>query len=659
MKNRIILSMLLLFALFLAGSGVTMLYLYKTTSNLESVIKLHRVELIRQDLVISAQTVLTHLYTFGTAFGPEMDIIVDNVLQLEDSANRCLSCHHNKETTAKLTEVVNIVQQYEDSLSYLITTSANEKRVELLKLVAIGIGSNLLQKSQEMATIAGEKLKDHTVQSIKEINNSRVILIITIILSFFIAIAIAVTMTRQVTEPIYELVNATRKIKSGNLGYTTHYQGSDEFGELIASFNDMSQSLKTSNDRVLRHISALSNLYTVTLSLHSIADRHDIVRELSYGVAELVGAEQAGVILLEGDIYVHQHPALGLDKTASDLFCIPRTELIKYYAPSSRRAVIANGNLDASPFAAIERALGVKNVIYVWVRQKADLIGAIRIANKRSGDFTDEDAQTLAILSNNVAVALENSALYENLRGQMTELRLTQDQLVQATKLAAIGELASNIAHEINNPLTSILGYAELIKEESDPENILKDVEVIEKESLRAKEIVHQLLEFSRKRALKLENTDINRTIREVIELVSMQVKDTMIDIVQNYSEVPHIEVDSNQLKQVFLNIINNAIYAMNGAGRLTITTLTQGNDVLVKIEDTGTGIPKEHVQRIFEPFFSTKNEKGTGIGLSVSYKIIQSHGGQILVESEPGAGTAFTLVLPLKRTVKAPGLNA
>ena len=500
MKSRIILSMLLLFALFLAGAAVTMLYLYRTTSNLESVISLHRVEIIRQDLVISSQTVLTHLYTYGTAFGSDLDVIVDNVLQLEDSANRCLSCHHNQETTAKLKDMIGTVGQFEDSLSYLITTSASGKRADLLKSVAIGIGSNLLQKSQEMATIAGEKLKDRTVLSLREINNSRIILILTVVLAFFIATAIAVTMTRHVTEPIFELVDATRRIKAGELGYITHFQGTNEFEELIDSFNDMSSSLNASNERVQKHLSTLSNLYTVTLSLHAITGPGEIVRELSYGAAEIVGAEQAGVMLIDGENYVHQMPALGVGQASADLFTIPRGDLVKHYAPSSRRAVIANGDLAGSPCAEADKSLGVRNVIYVWIRQKAELVGAIRIANKRDGDFTDEDAQTLAILSNNAAVALENAALYENLRKQMGELKDTQDQLIQATKLAAIGELASNIAHEINNPLTSILGYAELIKESTESVSVIKDIEVIEKESLRAKEIVHQLLEFSRKR---------------------------------------------------------------------------------------------------------------------------------------------------------------
>ncbi|NIW45630.1 MAG: hypothetical protein GWN14_13130, partial [candidate division Zixibacteria bacterium] len=215
MRNKIIHSLLLLFILFLAGSGITMLYLYKTTTNLQSVINLHRVEIIRQDLVIRAQSVQSQLYSFGTAFGSELDVIVENVIDLDASSRKCLQCHHNEQITQRLEEVVALVEQYQDALSYLITTSANTERIERLKTVAIGIGNTLLNRVQEMAFIAGQKLNDKTFKSLNDIKNSKVILIITLILSFFIAIAIAVSMTRQVTEPIYELLTATRRIQGG------------------------------------------------------------------------------------------------------------------------------------------------------------------------------------------------------------------------------------------------------------------------------------------------------------------------------------------------------------------------------------------------------------------------------------------------------------
>jgi signal transduction histidine kinase len=650
MRRKIIFSLLLLFVMFTLGAGITMLYLYKTTSNLQSIINLHRVEIIRQDLVIRAQTVQSHLYSFGTSFGQELDVIVENVIDLDKSSHKCLQCHHNREISQKLEGMVSLVEQYQDALSYLITTSANTERIERLRMVAIGIGTTLLNNVQEMALIAGEKLNEKTFNSLQEINNSKIILIITLVLSFFIAIAISVVMTRQITDPIYALVNATRRIKSGDLGYTAQYKGTGEFRELIDSFNDMSVSLNESNRKVMRHLNNLSNLYSITLSFHSIADEKEIYREIAYGVAELVDAEQCGLMLLEGDMFAHKSPAVGLTEKEIDRLKIPRdTFLMGYYMPSNRRAILVNEDIDATPSSDIDRTLGVRNLMLVWIRQKGKMIGAIRVANKRTGPFNEEDAHPLGILANNISVALENAELYSDLKKQMQELKSAQEQLVQAAKLVAIGELASNVAHEINNPLTTVLGYAELMREERDLGGIMKDVDVIEKETLRAREIVRQLLEFSRKRSLNVREVDINRIMEEVINLTNIR-RERNMDVHVNLGEIPLIQGDENQLKQVFINIINNALFAMNGKGNINITTGTNGDRVSAEISDTGSGIAREHLPRIFEPFFSTKKEKGTGIGLSVSYKIIQSHNGYIDVQSEQGTGSTFRVVLPIDK---------
>jgi signal transduction histidine kinase len=443
-------------------------------------------------------------------------------------------------------------------------------------------------------------------------------------------------------------VDATRHIKTGELGYTTKYKGKDEFGELINSFNDMSLSLDDSNKKIMRHLHSLSNLYSVTLTFHAITNTSDIYRELAYGVAELVGAEQCGLMLLEDDHYVLQSPSVG-SGGGSESIRVSKETMLKLYKPSNRRAYIMNERAGSSPFSGpSSRARNVRNLMLVWVRQKGELIGAIRVANKRSGPFTEEDVRPLSILANNVSVALENARLYDDLRKQMRQLQDAQEQLVQAAKLAAIGELASNVAHEINNPLTSILGFAELIKEDRDIDSVVKDVDVIEKESLRAKEIVHQLLQFSRKRSLRFTEVDINKILREVIDLISLKLKESRIEILENYGNITTVEGDENQLKQVFLNIINNAIYAMGKKGSLDISSSAADGNVCVDISDTGGGMPKDILSRIFEPFFSTKKEKGTGIGLSVSYKIIQGHGGHIDVETVEGKGTRFTLVLPI-----------
>ena len=425
-------------------------------------------------------------------------------------------------------------------------------------------------------------------------------------------------------------------------------------------------TLKDSNGKIMHYLHSLSNLYSITLTFHSITTMSDIYKELSLGLRELTGAEQCGIMLRgqdgEGGWFEHMHPAAGLSDEAARQMRVPLAHMEELYVSTKRRALILNSGISASPTSEADRALGVWNVMFVWVRHKGKLIGAIRAANKKAG-FTEEDARLIAILGNNFSVALENARLYESLRLQMKELKDTQEQLVQAAKLAAIGELASNVAHEINNPLTSILGYAELIKEETDTSSIMRDLEIIEKESLRARDIVHQLLEFSRKKPLEVKPLDVNALLMSVIDLVSVQMKDSRVKVASDFGDLPMINGDENQLKQVFLNIINNAVFSMERQGVLGIRTHCSGEFVEVHITDTGKGIPKEVMGRIFEPFFTTKNEKGTGLGLSISYKIVQSHNGRIEVESEVGKGSRFIIKLPaaekkvIARPVSASGM--
>lgn len=243
----------------------------------------------------------------------------------------------------------------------------------------------------------------------------------------------------------------------------------------------------------------------------------------------------------------------------------------------------------------------------------------------------------------------EFGELARNFNSMSERLKEEREHIIQSTKLAAIGELASNVAHEINNPLTSIIGFIELMKDEKDASVIKNYLSIVEKESKRARDIVRELLRFARKRPLELSELDINAVIRDIIPLTKAQMRANHIELIEEYGELPRILGDANQLTQVFVNIINNAIAAMEHGGKLVIRTAHHGEEIVVDFEDTGRGIPKEIVRRIFEPFFTTKKDRGTGLGLSVSYRIIQDHGGRIDVSSTEGQGSTFTVQLPVK----------
>jgi two-component system NtrC family sensor kinase len=239
------------------------------------------------------------------------------------------------------------------------------------------------------------------------------------------------------------------------------------------------------------------------------------------------------------------------------------------------------------------------------------------------------------------------------------ELHLVQAQLVRSEKLASLGELVAGIAHEINNPLTGILIYSSLISSDAKLDQTLKgDIDVIVRETERCAKIVKGLLDFSRESTPHKSLASLDSIMDAALTLVSHQSHFQNITVIKDCRyPVQQAMVDPNQVEQVFVNILLNAGQAMPEGGTLTITTGTcdDGEHVYAIIADTGHGIPEENLKKIFDPFFSTKDSRGTGLGLSVSYGIIDNHGGNIDVESIVGTGTTFTITLPRRETGSVP----
>ncbi len=246
------------------------------------------------------------------------------------------------------------------------------------------------------------------------------------------------------------------------------------------------------------------------------------------------------------------------------------------------------------------------------------------------------------------------TTLEKKVEERTKELIEMQAHLIQSEKLASLGKLAAGVAHEINNPLGGILIYSHLLLEEakkSTPE--YENLRKIVKETARCKDIVKGLLEFARPREPEMAPTNINDVVDRALAIFERQALFQNIKVNKFYSDLPRIVADAAQLQQVFTNIIVNAAEAMDASGDLTIRTRLDAANDCIKIEftDTGHGIAAKDKARLFEPFFTTKEVgKGTGLGLAISYSIVQKHGGSIMVESEPGRGSTFTVVLPWKR---------
>jgi signal transduction histidine kinase len=246
--------------------------------------------------------------------------------------------------------------------------------------------------------------------------------------------------------------------------------------------------------------------------------------------------------------------------------------------------------------------------------------------------------------------------LGEAFNAMTRNLHRSRRQLVQSAKLAAIGELAANIAYEVNNPLTGVLGHTGLlIKSDDIPAEKKEHLKTIERETLRAREVLRNLLDLARGKPPHLVKTDIGSLIEDALDLVKGQAGPNNVNVVVDSPEgIPAVAVDADEVKQVFVNIINNAFFAMPGGGSLTIRCRHErdasGKEfVALEFSDTGIGIPEAQLDKIFDPFFTTRLEgDGTGLGLSISYMIIQNHGGRIEVESKVGEGSTFRVLLPV-----------
>ncbi len=310
---------------------------------------------------------------------------------------------------------------------------------------------------------------------------------------------------------------------------------------------------------------------------------------------------------------------------------------------------------DLSPRWWAAARMGVGKSLWAPIRRGDNVLGVINVGRGRRGSpMGSREADLLEILAGQAAVAIDNALLFADAESSLHELKQTQGQLIQAEKLSAIGELVAGVAHELNNPLTGVLGYAQLLlRSESDPQ-VQESLKRIVDDATRCRQIVKNLLAFARKRVAEKQCVDINQVIRATVELRAYQLRIEDIHVVLDLAEdLPPTMADPQQLQQVFVNLISNAEYAMRdqeAERQLKVrTSIIDDDRLIVRWEDTGCGIPSENMDHIFDPFFTTKQTgEGTGLGLSLSYGIIQDHGGEIRVESTVGEGAAFIIELPL-----------
>ena len=315
-----------------------------------------------------------------------------------------------------------------------------------------------------------------------------------------------------------------------------------------------------------------------------------------------------------------------------------------------------------------EELRGADVRLLVPLRFNGHVAGLLALGPRADGQtYGQEECDLLTAIGDEVAPSIENARLYEEVREQLQELQETQAQLLQAGRLATLGTLASGVAHEISNPLFSIQGRVELLQSDSDrhlkSDKAIEYVSVIAEMSQRITTVVNGLLTFSRRDDAR-GPVDLNAMVTETIGLIERDMAVSGIEVRHQLAETtPRLEGSGAKLKQALMNIMLNAKDAMPQGGVLTIRTGAEGGSAIIACADTGRGIHQAEVARIFDAFYTTKQQGlGAGLGLYISQSIVDEHGGRIQVESEVRRGTNVTILLPISegadgtvRTVGAP----
>lgn len=480
MKKKIFAGLGLLLLIFMTGSTVAMVSIMRTTRSMDRLVLLHQIEIQRERLIIHIQQIQTGIYRGSERRGKDIDLLIAQITEMDKALNSCLSCHHSPELSQGLRSLRDTSDDYKSVISDLFTASMNHSRIAGLEQRAIEIGQDLITMTQGMSFNANVRLQEKTRETMDVIRTAIWVLFGMLVIGFCLAAVIAYKLAKGIDVPCKRLIDATRRIASGDLQYRVEITGRevDEFQEVGTALNMMTQNL------------------------------------------------------------------------------------------------------------------------YAYRRQ-----------------------------------------------------------IIQSTKLAAIGELATNIAYEVNNPLTGVLGYTGLLLKSDDiPDDKKEHLRTIERETLRAREILKNLLDFARRKPPRLAPTDIRGVVDDALALVRSQARLSGVEIEIDCGDaLPLVSVDPDEMKQVFVNIINNAFFSMPSGGRLSIKCsrkekIAGGGELLISFEDTGAGIPETHLDRIFDPFFPSRVDgAGSGLGLSTSYMIVQNYGGRIDVESILGKGSIFRVVLPLE----------
>ena len=408
----------------------------------------------------------------------------------------------------------------------------------------------------------------------------------------------------------------------------------------------------------LAKIRQLTTLYEIGKTLSSTLDLDDLFKKALELLKDRLGYTACGILLLDrekDELYIKQVSGRDLKEAKKLKFRVGIDGIVGWVAKTGELAYVPDVSKDSRYIAG---GPSIKSEAAFPLKVRDQLFGVLDIESDELNGFDEEDLKTLSSFASQMSISIENAQLFSDLKQTLQELKQAQDQIVQAEKLRAMGEMASGVAHDFNNVLAVVLGNIQLLLHQLDhlsPEEIREGLKVIERSSKDGAETIRRIQEFTGvRRDREFVTLSLNEIITEVAGITQprwrdqTQKKGIQVKLATQLGDIPMIMGNPSELREVLTNIVFNAVDAMPKGGELTVTTQPQAEDwVEVRITDTGIGMTEEVRRRVFDPFFTTKGVTNSGLGMSVSYGIIKRHGGEILIESELGRGTNFIIHLP------------
>jgi len=426
--------------------------------------------------------------------------------------------------------------------------------------------------------------------------------------------------------------------------------------ELLARI-DAVMRVRRSEQALRRRNRELAALIEINRMVTSSLDLEEVLEATMQGIREILHVEAGALILLDeesGELTYRK--SLGPDEWRPTGSIQPGDGLVGHVIASGEPKRV--NDLERDPHFSGGRGEAMQGIVPeailcapLTIRDRT--IGAIELINKLDGSFEEQDLDLLIAMAASVAVAVDNANLYAELAEFAEEVERSQAKLVQAEKMAAIGRLAASLAHEVNNPLQAIHNSLHLTLHEGLEEERQREyLGMAQGEVERLITIVQRMLDFYRPSCGGVEPADVNQIVEKVLSLIQKRLEHGDIEVhAELTDDLPAVPIVSDQISQVVLNLLINAVEAMPTGGRIWLKTelSSEGENVLVRLRDSGPGMSAEQVNRLFEPFYTTK-PGGTGLGMAISYGIIERHGGAIDVLSDPGQGTTFVVALPVNR---------